>query len=213
MSTQNPSTAADIGGNPTTLPEGSQEDLPNNDGSENGSLQAESTPHSRAFLFTAAQIVLTAAVILVPLILLSETLVGIVFQYCVRHTQSTSSVLVSDLEDEPRVYYVNINSTRLVLIASLSSSVATLLTGFFMALVSYPVSRRIFEHSMAQRSKELPTAHQLGLLIITLNGGLGAFWHWVRYIYRKRGQNKTAKLVKISFWGLTTANILMYISW
>lgn len=194
--------------------EESRELLAADEGDGNSSQQTKSRAspdRPRWFLPTAAQIIISAAVISIPLVLLSVILLVIIFRYRLQNTRSSSSSALSSNipQDEANVYYVNFSATKLVLLASLSSSTAPLLTNFFLTLVSYPVSRRILTLSSKRKLTRLPTPHQLGLLIYTLNGGFGALWKWAEHVFRKR--ETTVDVVKISAWGLATANVLTYV--
>lgn len=110
-------------------------------------------------------ILFTCSVISFPFVALSAALLGVIFKYRIKHTNPS--------DDEPGVYYVRINATTLVLLASFSSSVAPLLISFFMNLLSYPISRRIIKLSEQERPRSLlPTPYQFTLIIALLRVAL-----------------------------------------
>jgi hypothetical protein len=68
------------------------------------------------------------------------------------------------------VYYVNYQPTRLTMIASWTGKVIPYLTSSIMALFAFFAARRIVEASKNPESMELPSPHQLTLLIGLLGG-------------------------------------------
>lgn len=166
---------------------------------------------SRHAYHSFSRIALLAGVISIPLILFSTLLLVIVFNYRLQHIQSLTLSALEPEQGDSNVYYIRFNATKLLLLASVSSSAAPLLTSFFMSLLSYPVSSCILRLTEGQRLKQLPDPHQLGLLITALNGGPGALWDWTEYMFRKK-RNKTVGVVEISFWGLATVNAFTYLS-
>ena len=184
-------------------------------GNENHSAKPANPASSQSYsLWThgTQTIFLSLAVISIPLTLFTALLIGIVFHYRLQRNHPSSLSYLSSLtqDDEPNVYYVQFSATKLVLLASVSSSVAPILTSFFMTLLSYSVARRIREYSKARKLGELPTPCQLGLLITTVNDISSALWQWVKYVWGRKTNIKTVETVKFSVWGLTTINLFMY---
>lgn len=168
------------------------------------------TKQARWSLSPTLQIFICVGLISVPLIVLSGVLLGLVLRHRL-HPPTSILAQVAEQHDSG-VYFVNFNATRLLVLATLSSSVAPIVTTFFMNLLSYPLSSRFVKNSEALKYKSLPTSHQLGLLILTLNGGLGAFWEWSKYVLSGKKRNKTPNLVMGAFWGLTTISILTFVT-
>jgi hypothetical protein len=149
-----------------------------------------------------------------PLTVFTAFLIGIVFKYRLQPIESSSPSYLSDLNpqyNQSGIYYVEFSATKLVVLASVSSTVAPLLASFFMTLVSYPIAGRILSRSNGKQLAELPTPSQLGLLIVTLSGGPGPLWQWLKYARRKNKNIRTVGIVKRSFWALTTANAITYL--
>jgi hypothetical protein len=68
-------------------------------------------------------------------------------------------------------YYVNMPATRLVFVASWSSSISLVLVNMLMMMLSYWVSKQI---TTTTRHSRLPTPYQAMILMKTLNGELWA---------------------------------------
>ena len=91
-----------------------------------------------------SEIWVALGVVSIPLVIVSGLLLGIIFTRRVRPTESASSALAFNVnEDESNAYYVQISSTTLVLLASFSSTIASIIVGFVMTLLAYPVSRHL----------------------------------------------------------------------
>lgn len=78
---------------------------------------------------------------------------------------------------------------------------------FFMDLLVFLIAKRLKRDSEKGNTKELPTSYQLGLLILALNGGVGALWKCAKYV----AQRELKKTVRASFWSLTIINTLTYV--
>lgn len=170
-------------------------------------------PTSTCLPSRITQIFLYLGAIVIPLFGVSGLLIGLVFKYRVRHRPSPSQSSSISLEtglDEPHVYYVQLSATKLVLLASISSSIAAILSSFFLSLLSYSLASRLVKLSKTRSLEKLPPPDQFGLLILTLNGGAGALWKWVKYMFERKRGDKTVGVVKTSFVGLTTVNVLGY---
>jgi hypothetical protein len=79
------------------------------------------------------------------------------------------------------VYHVNYSATTIVYIASLSSTVATLLLSAAMLLFSYLLASKMAYHSDNAELALLPSPYQLELLIRMIDGRLMALWSYVLY--------------------------------
>lgn len=153
------------------------------------------------------EIYVALGAIAIPLFIFSTSLIALVFIRRVRNNQTPSSSLSFGIEeDEPGVYYVRVSSTTLVLLASLSSSIAPTLVGFFMTLFSYFASQRMLKLSEDVQYQNLPTPYQLVLLIKILDGGISALWQWIKYTFRWR----TVSIVNTSARSLVLVYFLVY---
>jgi hypothetical protein len=156
------------------------------------------------------EILLTVGVIVIPLSIISAVLLGVVFLRRIEYPETSSTGLDSNTgTNEAGVYYVRVSSTTLVLLASFSSSVSTILISFFMLLISYPISKRILRSSELRNTDNLPTSYQFGLLIASLYG-IGAFWQWTKYTLGWTHRSKMVGIVKGSLCGLVIATTFMY---
>lgn len=146
-----------------------------------------------------SDIIFSSAVLTLPL-LFSAALLGVVFYYRVHH----SPVLSDDLQlpgtvDEPGVYYVNFQATRLFFIASFSSSVVPILVACAMTLASYPIAQGNHGLAQSQATAHLFTPYQFALTLRMLNGGgLTALWEWLRYVFGWKRSTQARALVHVS---------------
>ena len=129
------------------------------------------------------------------MLVLSAGLLGIIYAY--RVIQTESDLLFSEASDgadiDPSAYLVNYSATRLITIASWTSSVAPLLPGFVMTLLSFPAARRFLRTSQTGQEQSLPTPYQLGLYLQILTGGVGSLWQWIKY----RGWSKRERQASV----------------
>ena len=132
-------------------------------------------------------IALSATLTIVPMLLLSRLLLGLVFQYRVMQNPSILDQLrpAQDFK-EAGVYYVRIGSTYLVFIASWASSIAPMLASFMMTLASYPIAKGVLAQTRSGSRRSL-TPYQLALTLYFIGGGgYGAIWRWVKYLFSQR---------------------------
>lgn len=148
------------------------------------------------------------AFIFISLVGLSVGLLGMVFVRRIQHTTSKSNSLLIGEEDESGVYYIRISATTLVLLSSLSSTIASIIVSFFMSLVAYPISHSLLQVSNSRNLTGLPTPYQLGLLVMSLNGQIVSLWHWTKDRFSTKV--RTPKVVTKSLSALAIANILVY---
>ena len=102
---------------------------------------------------------------------------------------------------ESGVVYVNFSATRLIFIASWSSTAAPLLIGSALVLSSYSAAQTIFRNTQPNNTASLPTPHQLSLVLDMLScGGVGAIWNWLKYLtgWKKTRYSQGKILVNIS---------------
>src|SRR5579859_4467672 len=111
-----------------------------------------------------SNISLSFVVVSVPMLLFGGLLLGLVFHYRVTHNELPFEHLqLNGVKDEAGIYYVNLNATFLVFIASWSSSVAPMLASFVLVLAAYPICKEYLAQARAKRSRELLTPYQLAL--------------------------------------------------
>ncbi|KAL4804693.1 hypothetical protein BDV18DRAFT_161786 [Aspergillus unguis] len=129
------------------------------------------------------QIAINWFIITIPICALTAVLLGLVFHYRIDHGQSPFETLRGNLtQDETDVYYVDINPSIILWIASWASSLAPMLSGFILTLASFPIARQIFQNVQAERSHRLLTPYQLALTLKFLDGSVvGGIWSWILY--------------------------------
>jgi hypothetical protein len=130
-----------------------------------------------------SDIALSFVIITLPMFLFAALLLGLVFHFRVTHNDPPYKHLQPQgTTDEPGIYYVNLNATFLVFLASWSSSVAPMLVSFALALAAYPICRQYLGQAQANIRRELLTPYQLALTLRFMNGGgFGALWSWLKY--------------------------------
>ncbi len=141
-----------------------------------------------------ANILLAWAVISLPMIVLSCILLGLVLGFQVVPPVSLSK------------YLVDFSATRLITVASWTSSIAPLLPTFIVTLLSYPAASNILWSSKEGRATSLLTPFQLGLYLKSLSGGAECMWDWYRYTRWASTQGQGVALC-ISTLGLTIATL------
>lgn len=138
-------------------------------------------------------VLLAGTVIVLPMLALSGALLGLVFHYRVTQSSDLSDDLqLQDLANlDNNAYLVDFSATRLITVASWTSSVAPLLPVFVMTLYSYPIARRFLRSSRGGQASDLPTPYQLSLYLGLLGGGVGALWNWIKYRFWRRRERAT----------------------
>ena len=142
-----------------------------------------------------SDIALACAAISLPMIALSGVLLGLIFAYQVAPNS------------DPGAYLVDFSATRLITIASWSSSVAPFLPGFVMTLLSFPAARHLQKSSEWERSASLPTPYQLNLYLQLLSGGVGALWQWMKYLFWRKREKQVPIIVRLVL-GLIFATLI-----
>lgn len=155
---------------------------------------------------------LACAVISLPMIALSAILLGLIFYNQVTANDS----ILPDLQlsqvtnDDQNAYLVKFSSTRLITIASWTSSVAPLLPGFVMTLLSFPTASHISDSSQLRQVTSLPTPYQLSLYLGLLSGHMGSLWQWVKYTCWRQREGQASVVGTLAI-GLAIATLLGYV--
>ena len=98
-----------------------------------------------------------------------------------------------------QVYYVRYSPTRLIRVASWSSSTVFTLMGSFMTLLSTFIAAEIIRSSTTPLLHMLPTPRQLALLVDLLDGKRGALWQWFQDLFRRKSKKtRNIWMVEIS---------------
>jgi hypothetical protein len=160
-------------------------------------------------------ILLHATLLTLPMLVFSGALLGLVFAYRIRPSQSDIDGLgLGSGLYESGVIYVDFSATRLIFIASWSSTAAPLLIGSALILFSYPAAQTLFQSTRASIRASLPTPYQVSLILQMLSGGgVGALWNWFKYLtsWRKTRYSQGRILVNVSA-VLVVMTILRYAS-
>ena len=127
------------------------------------------------------EIGLASATILIPMIALSAVLMASVYSCQMPDNNSSYSFGNGTAIPLGSAYYVNYSATTLVYIASLSSTVATLLLSAAMVLFSYLLASKMAYQSDNAEVLLLPSPYQLELLIRMIDGRMMALWSYVLY--------------------------------
>ena len=124
-------------------------------------------------------------ILIVPMLAFVCILLGLIFHNRVQSGDVSFEHLgFPDQQHADGVYYVDINLTLLVFIASLSSSVAPALASFALALIAYPAAQIYLREERAGGPSKLLTPYQLFLTLQLLSGGAySGLWSWIRYIF------------------------------
>ena len=142
-------------------------------------FQSYPKKNSRAY----KDIIIACLIISFPLVVLSGVLLGFIYANQVTQSDSTPSAFqqANATANDASAYLVDFSATRLITIASWTSSVAPLLPSFVMSLLSFPAARRMLKTSRAGQSQRLPTPYQLALYLKLMTGGWNALWQWLKY--------------------------------
>lgn len=125
-----------------------------------------------------SEIMLHTTLLVLPMVIFSAVLLGLVFSNRVEYNPSGLDECGSAGKvDEAGIFYVDFSATRLIFIASWSSSLAPILVGSVVVLISYPMARRIIVSNEVENTAKLPIPFQLSLMLRMLSGGgFGALW-------------------------------------
>ncbi|CZS99954.1 uncharacterized protein RCO7_01693 [Rhynchosporium graminicola] len=126
-------------------------------------------------------IIFAFSLMAIPMSLFSALLLGLIFYFKVSSPLSGSPELqLPGAPTHDNVIYVNISATTLTTVASWSSTLAPILVGCAISLISYPVANRILRAGQSGKTGELPTPFQLGLMLkMSTSGSPQSLWNWV----------------------------------
>lgn len=153
----------------------------------------EYTPSSGRMGGRYREILLSFLVMTVPVLAFSALLLGLIYHYrIVRNPFPSDNLRFDGGQHGSSATYVGLSATTLITVASWSSTMAPLLVGFALTLLSYPVASTLLQAGQAGRPEQLPTTFQLALMLRMLcSGGPGSLWHWVAYALGWRGKRQS----------------------
>lgn len=128
---------------------------------------------------------LQTSLLVVPLLLFTAVLLGLVYGYewDKRHTPIDNLPLDSSFK--ANVIYVDYPATNLILVASWSSTVAVQLIGSLLTLTSYIMAADLIWSSQQSFHALLPTPQQLGTLTDLLDAKKWTMLVWLSAFWRK----------------------------
>ncbi|TGZ78487.1 hypothetical protein EX30DRAFT_365977 [Ascodesmis nigricans] len=141
-------------------------------------------------------ILLHFLILTLPLSIITAILLGLIFHYQITPTPITSSsLLTARTTSDSSVYYVHLNPTFLMKIASLSSTIATFMTTFAVGLAVYPLAAGLLRDTRDIRPERLLTPWQYyWVLNFAENAGWPAVYRWIWG--RKEKKEKTGVKVE-----------------
>lgn len=125
--------------------------------------------------------------LVLPMVTFSAILLGFIIHYQWHRRNLPVNGLSLDAEFGNSLFYIDYSATRIILIASCSSSTVFALMGSFMTLLSYPLAADMIRNSRVPYLGMLPTPDQLALLIDLLDGKKGALWRWLAGLWKTKG--------------------------
>jgi hypothetical protein len=136
------------------------------------------------------EIVVAFLVMTVPMTIFSGLLLGLIFYYRIIQNEFAFSNLAFDSGHNDAGYiFVRLSATTLIVIASWSSTIAPILVGFAVTLISYPVARGILSASEKSHVAGLPTPYQLTLMLRMLSSASpSSLWGWLQYHFGWSGK-------------------------
>jgi hypothetical protein len=146
-------------------------------------------------------------IVTIPMLVLSFLLLGLVYRYRVEQNPANLLGPASQATSESNAFLVKLSATRLITVASWSSTCAPMLPTFAMTLISYPTARRILASSKRREVAKLPTPYQLSLLLGLFTGSIGSLWDWVKY-QTWRGRERLVAAVSGPVIGLMAVTLL-----
>jgi hypothetical protein len=145
------------------------------------------------------KIYVACSLVTIPMVAFTIAIVSLVFinridiDYCpypqLCHDVNTpDTVMGSD-------YYVDFPVGRLAFVSSLSSTISFTLIAAFMVLYSYTAARQLLEASdVSQESKNLPSPHDVAILVRLLNAEAFLLWDLGIYHLRRLFHGKSQSL-------------------
>ena len=134
------------------------------------------------------EIGLASSTLIVPMLVLAALLIGLVYRHQMPDYDSSYSLDNQTALPLGSAYFVNYSSTTLVYIASLSSTLSTLLISAAMLLYSYVLADDLARDSDRNAVSNLPSPFQLDMLIKMIEGRLMVLRSYMHYVLGSRRQ-------------------------
>ena len=126
----------------------------------------------------------------VPMLAFSTVLMVLVHVYDWQRRPDRIKQLSLDTGLDANFYYVDLPATRLITVASLSSSAVLTLMGSFMTLLSYPIAADMIWNSRSSFTNMLPNPTQLALLVDLLDGKKLAICQWMVGVWSRKSTKR-----------------------
>ena len=98
-------------------------------------------------------------------------------------------------------YYVRFNPAILATIAAWSSKIIPYITGYLMSVIAFFAARRILDASRNNKSGDLPTPHQMSILIDLLGPKPKSLWNTI--VYRWQNHERIFQPIPMAFAALS----------
>ena len=134
------------------------------------------------------EIALASSFLVLPMLVLSIVLTSLVYYHLMPDNSSSYSQGNATNLPLGSAYYINYSATRLVFIASASSTLSTILIGTAMILFSYLTAHYLAGRSDTDETGDLPSPYQLEILIRLLDARLIAMWSFLQYGLGAKGK-------------------------
>lgn len=113
-----------------------------------------------------------------------------------------NSTIVLTTRGGDAAYYVRFNPATLAAIASWTSKIIPFLTSSSMAVIAFFAARRILHATANDNPGQLPTPHQMSILINLLRGS-GASPLWDAVVYRWQNPERLVQPIPLAFGALS----------
>ena len=147
-----------------------------------GGVKVRKTPWKGTMNGANLEILLASAFLIVPMLALTVALIAMVFRHQMPDNDSTYSYGNETALALGSAFYVDYSSTTLVYIASLSSTLATLLISAAMLLFSFSLAHDVATNSDRAAASHLPSPYQLEMLIKMIDGRLMVLGSYLLYV-------------------------------
>ena len=145
----------------------------------------------------------------IPMLAFSALLLGLIYKYRIKDNEFASPNLrFTSSQLSNNAVYVDLSATLLTTVASWSSTVAPILVGFAITLLTFPVAKGMMNAANLNQPDRLPTPYQLSLMIrMNTASAANSLYHWLRYIlFFRKGRSKQPA-------GLTWMTVIIIVSW
>lgn len=125
------------------------------------------------------KIVLHCLIVITPMLVSSLVIIYIVYANlvtpsCVSRELCPASGHINTTSRA--FYYINFPAAQLAFVSSWSATVSFALVGFLMAFASYANANALLRISEGQEQDDLPTPHQMSMLLRVLNAEMMVLW-------------------------------------